>query len=67
MFMSMNTPKDASLKRRIFPVEHLARSPAAIAATMFHLLGINHDTEVSDALDRPLPIAAGKTIYDVMA
>jgi hypothetical protein len=40
--------------------------PDDLAATMFHLLGINHKTEVHDALDRPLPIAAGKPIYDVM-
>lgn len=42
-------------------------SPDNLAATMFHLLGINHDTEVYDALNRPLPIASGKPIYDVMA
>lgn len=41
-------------------------SPDNLAATMFHLLGINHETEVRDTLNRPLPIAAGKPIYDVM-
>ncbi len=41
--------------------------PDDLAATMFHLLGINHETEVHDALDRPHPIAAGKPIYDVIA
>jgi hypothetical protein len=43
------------------------QSPDDLAATMFHLLGINHETEVRDTLNRPLPIAAGKPIYDVMA
>lgn len=41
-------------------------TPDDLAATMFHLLGINHETEVYDTLDRPLPIASGKPIYDVM-
>jgi hypothetical protein len=36
--------------------------PDDLAATMFHLLGINHETEVHDALDRPHPIASGKPI-----
>lgn len=40
--------------------------PDDLAATMFHLLGINHETEVHDALNRPHPIAAGKPVYDVM-
>ncbi|MCA9067840.1 MAG: DUF1501 domain-containing protein, partial [Planctomycetaceae bacterium] len=42
-------------------------SPDNLAATMFHLLGIKYDTEVYDALNRPLPIASGKPIYGVMA
>jgi hypothetical protein len=29
-------------------------------------LGINHETEVHDALNRPLTIAAGKPSYDLM-
>ncbi len=41
-------------------------SPDDLAATMFHLLGIPHETEVHDTLNRPLPIASGKPIYDVM-
>jgi hypothetical protein len=37
-------------------------SPDDIAATMFHGLGIDPATEVTDTLGRPLPIAAGKAI-----
>ena len=55
----------ASDKSGAYPDRDPVR-PDDLAATMFHLLGINHETEVSDALDRPLPIAAGKPIYDVM-
>ena len=42
-------------------------SPDDLAATMFHLLGIHHETEVYDHLNRPLPIAAGKPVYGVLA
>ncbi|MBI5760628.1 MAG: DUF1501 domain-containing protein [Planctomycetales bacterium] len=38
-----------------------------LAATIFHLLGINPQTEVRDNLNRPLPIAAGKPVLGVMA
>ena len=41
--------------------------PEDLAATMFALLGIDPQTEIHDALDRPLPIAAGKPIFDVIA
>ncbi|WP_435018935.1 DUF1501 domain-containing protein [Tundrisphaera sp. TA3] len=37
-------------------------SPDDIAATMFWALGIDPETEVIDALGRPLPIASGKPI-----
>ncbi|MBA4016820.1 MAG: DUF1501 domain-containing protein [Pirellula sp.] len=42
-------------------------TPDDIAATMFHLLGIPYDTEVHDAGNRPLPIAAGRPIYGAIA
>jgi hypothetical protein len=38
-----------------------------LAATMFHLLGIDPATEVYDKLNRPLPIAAGTPVAGVMA
>jgi hypothetical protein len=41
--------------------------PEDLSATMFYLLGIDPRAEVHDAQDRPLPIAAGKPILEVMA
>ena len=34
---------------------------------MFHLLGIDPGQEVMDANNRPLVIAAGKPVFDVLA
>ncbi len=56
----------ASDKRGEFPSREPVR-PDDLAATMFHLLGIDPETEVFDPLDRPLPIAAGKPIRGVLA
>jgi hypothetical protein len=56
----------ASDKRGEFPARDPVR-PDDLAATMFHLLGIDPETEVRDPLDRPLPIAAGKPIRGVLA
>lgn len=41
--------------------------PDDLAATMFHLLGIDPHTEVRDTQNRPLPIAAGDPVMDVIA
>jgi hypothetical protein len=41
--------------------------PDDLAATMFHLLGINPHTEIYDALNRPFPIADGQPIAGVLA
>jgi hypothetical protein len=41
--------------------------PDDLAATMFHLLGINHETEVHDANNRPLVVAAGRPITGIFA
>lgn len=41
--------------------------PDDLAATMFHLLGIDPHTEVHDALSRPFPIADGQPIAGVLA
>lgn len=38
-----------------------------LAATVYHLLGINPATEVHDNLNRPLPIANGRPVFDIMA
>lgn len=42
-------------------------TPDDLAATMFHVLGIDPATEVRDPVNRPLPIAAGRVIQDVLA
>ena len=41
--------------------------PEDLAATMFHLLGIDPQTEIRDKLNRPLPIAAGSPMLDLIA
>jgi hypothetical protein len=49
-----------------FPATDAVR-PDDIAATMFHLLGINPHSEIRDALNRPLPIAQGDPIAALIA
>ncbi|MDG2382752.1 MAG: DUF1501 domain-containing protein [Pirellulaceae bacterium] len=41
--------------------------PDDLAATMFYLLGIDPKTEVFDRANRPLPIASGETIREILA
>jgi hypothetical protein len=41
--------------------------PDDLAATMYHLLGIRHDTEVRDVANRPVPISYGEVIQDIIA
>ncbi|MEX2185613.1 MAG: DUF1501 domain-containing protein [Pirellulales bacterium] len=41
--------------------------PEDLAARLYHLLGIDPATEVHDRTNRPLPIATGKAVMDVMA
>src|SRR5205823_3054562 len=41
--------------------------PDDLAATLFHLLGVEPHTEIYDALNRPLPIAAGNAIAGLLA
>ena len=41
--------------------------PEDLAATMFHLLGIDPKTEIHDALNRPLPISSGEVVSGVLA
>ena len=38
-----------------------------LAATMYHLLGIDPETEIRDSLNRPLPISRGNVITEVLA
>src|SRR5262245_24134177 len=40
--------------------------PEDLSATMFHLLGLDHHTEVRDPLNRPLPISPGSVITDIL-
>lgn len=50
--------------------EHPAEKPVKpddLAATLFHLLGIQPDTEVEDAAGRRLPISYGKVVHEVIA
>jgi len=49
-----------------YPIEGKA-GPEDLAATMFHALGLDPDTEIRDSLNRPLPIARGKPIQEVFA
>jgi uncharacterized protein (DUF1501 family) len=56
----------SSDKNGAFPATDPAR-PEDLSATMFHLLGIDPHTEVTDALNRPLPISTGKVIEGVLA
>jgi hypothetical protein len=41
--------------------------PEDLAATMYHLLGIDPHTEIRDSLNRPLPIAKGNVITGILA
>jgi len=56
----------ASDKLGAYPTVGQAR-PEDLAATMFEALGIDPETEVTDKLNRPLPIARGKAIREVFA
>ena len=56
----------ASDRNGAFPARDPVR-PDELAATMFALLGIDPATEVRDAANRPLAIAAGQSIHDILA
>ncbi len=56
----------ASDKTGAYPAADAAR-PEDLAATMFHLLGIDPHTEVYDPLNRPLPVAPGKVLDGLLA
>ncbi len=42
-------------------------STGDLAATVYNLLGINHETEIRDSLDRPLPIANGRPVSEIIS
>src|SRR5262249_41672794 len=56
----------ASGKTGAYPARDPVR-PDELAATMFHLLGIDPKAEVQDALNRPLPISSGNPVMGVIA
>lgn len=56
----------ASDKIGAYPALGQAR-PEDISATVFHMLGIDPETEIRDTLNRPMPISRGKVIEDVIA
>ncbi|MGE3807910.1 MAG: DUF1501 domain-containing protein [Gemmataceae bacterium] len=41
--------------------------PEDLAATLFHCLGHQPDTEIHDSLDRPIPISRGSVIQPILA
>ncbi len=49
-----------------YPTEGSA-TPEDLAATMYHCLGIDPETEMRDSLNRPLPISRGTVLTDVLA
>jgi len=56
----------ASDKEGMYPAEHPVR-PDDLAATLFHLLGIDPRSEVMMPGSRPVPIAAGEPITGILA
>jgi hypothetical protein len=56
----------ASDKLGAYPASDPVR-PEDLSATMFHLLGIDPTTEVTDALNRPLPISPGTVLTGALA
>ena len=42
-------------------------TPEDLAATMFHALGLDPETEIRDSLNRPLPISRGKPVGELFA
>jgi len=56
----------ASDRTASYPAENPV-TPDDLAATIYHLMGIDPGTHVYGVGDRPLPIAAGKPVLDVIA
>jgi uncharacterized protein (DUF1501 family) len=53
-------------KMGAYPAVGQAR-PEDLAATMFEALGIDPETEIRDAQNRPLPVSRGKPIREILA
>ena len=53
-------------KHAMYPAKDPVR-PEDLAATIFHLLGLDPHTEVNDTLNRPRPIAEGSVVTGVIA
>jgi hypothetical protein len=49
-----------------YPAENMVR-PDDLAATIYHLLGIDPHTEVRDTSNRPLPITSGNPVTGIIA
>lgn len=56
----------ASDKYAAYPARDPVTS-ADLAATIYHLLGIDPATELRDALDRPLALSTGNVVHDLLA
>lgn len=56
----------ASDKYAAYPTRDPVTS-ADLAATIYHLLGIDPATELRDALDRPLALSSGNVVHDLLA
>jgi hypothetical protein len=52
-------------RRAAYPVDG-AVSPQDLVTTIYHCLGISHDTELADALGRPYRLCQGQTIQPVL-
>src|SRR3954449_4378247 len=53
-------------RRAAYPVEG-AVSPQDLVTTIYHCLGIGTDTELTDALGRPLRLCQGEPVRGVLA
>lgn len=56
----------ASDKYAAYPAKDPVTS-ADLAATIYHLLGIDPDTELRDTLDRPLALTTGSVVHELLA
>jgi hypothetical protein len=56
----------ASDKNGTYPLRDPVR-PDDLAATMFYLLGIDPETELLDATNRPLPVSGGKPVHEIIS
>ncbi len=50
-----------------YPVSGRVCSPADLCATVYHCLGVDHRAEMTDQTGRPLPLARGEPVGEVLA